>query len=70
MTIAIAVFQGAIKGTVKFTQPPNTKKVLIEIHLSGLSPNSQHGFHIHEAGDLTDQCMSMCSHFNPYHKDR
>ena len=25
-----------------------------------------HDFHIHEAGDLTDKCNSMCAHFNPY----
>jgi Cu-Zn family superoxide dismutase len=24
--------------------------------------------HVHEAGDLTDSCTSMCAHFNPYGK--
>ena len=72
MVIAIAVFQGStkgIKGTVRFTQTANTKKVLIEVNVTGLRPNSQHGFHIHEAGDLSDSCSSMCAHFNPFQKN-
>ena len=65
---AIAVFltpdENDIKGTVKFTEVGS--KIKIDLYLSGLKPNSLHGFHIHEAGDLTDKCTSMCSHFNPY----
>ena len=61
---AIAVFSDTIKGTVKFTEDNN--KIIIDVSVSGLKPNSLHGFHVHEAGDLTDRCMSMCSHFNPY----
>ena len=63
---AIAVFNDTIKGTVKFTEANDIKKVKIELNLSGLKPNSLHGFHVHEAGDLTDKCTSMCAHFNPY----
>ena len=40
----------------------------IEINLSGLTPNHKHGFHVHEAGDLSDHCKSACAHFNPYNK--
>ena len=40
----------------------------IDLHINGLNQNSLHGFHVHEAGDLTDKCTSMCSHFNPYSK--
>jgi Cu-Zn family superoxide dismutase len=61
---AISVFTEKIKGTVKFSEYGN--KVKIDVSLSGLKPNSLHGFHVHEAGDLSDQCTSMCSHFNPY----
>jgi Cu-Zn family superoxide dismutase len=65
---AIAVFNDTIKGTVKFTEDLNNV-VVIDLNLSGLKPNSLHGFHVHEAGDLTDKCTSMCAHFNPYGKN-
>lgn len=65
---ATAVFNDNIKGTVKFTEDLNNNVVLIDLNLSGLKPNSLHGFHVHEAGDLTDKCTSMCAHFNPYGK--
>lgn len=64
---AIAVFSGKIKGTVHFTQKGNGD-VEIELNLSGLKKNHSHGFHIHEYGDMSDSCESMCAHFNPYGK--
>jgi len=63
---AIAVFNDKIKGYVLFTEQNN--KIRIDLHISGLKSNSEHGFHVHEAGDLTDSCASMCAHFNPYGK--
>jgi len=66
---AIAVFDGKIKGTVHFTESVNDPNiVVIDIHLSGLRKNHLHGFHIHEYGDMSDKCTSMCAHFNPYGK--
>ena len=64
--MAIAVFEGKINGTVKFEE--EGKYTIIYIQLKGLSKNALHGFHVHEAGDLTDKCESMCAHFNPYNK--
>ena len=63
---AIAVFNDSIKGYVKFSEDLTNNMVKIDLHITGLIPNSLHGFHVHEAGDLTDKCNSMCAHFNPY----
>ena len=67
---AIAVFNGpTIKGTVKFTEDYNSGQVQIDVNLVGLKKNALHGFHVHESGDLTDKCESMCAHFNPFKKN-
>jgi Cu-Zn family superoxide dismutase len=63
---AIAVFNDSIKGTVKFSEDLTNNRVKIDLNITGLIPNSLHGFHVHEAGDLSDKCTSMCAHFNPY----
>jgi len=63
---AIAVFNDVVTGTVKFTEDLINNDVKIELNLKGLKINGLHGFHVHEAGDLTDKCTSMCAHFNPY----
>ena len=63
---AIAVFNSKVSGTVTFEE--QGEYIVIDIQLKGLSKNGLHGFHVHEAGDLTDKCESMCAHFNPYNK--
>ena len=66
---AIAVFDsGKVKGIVVFEENIREKHVIIQVQLSGLKKNALHGFHVHEAGDLTHKCESMCAHFNPYGK--
>jgi Cu-Zn family superoxide dismutase len=65
-TKAIAVFDTKkIKGTVCFIQKSSSQPVTIQVDLHGLRKNGIHGFHIHEYGDMSDQCTSMCDHFNP-----
>jgi Cu-Zn family superoxide dismutase len=67
--VAVAVFNlGKIKGFVHFVEDLKKNNVVININITGLKKNGLHGFHVHEAGDLTDQCTSMCAHFNPYNK--
>jgi len=63
---AIAVFNDNIKGWVKFSEDLVNNCIQVNLNITGLIPKSKHGFHIHEAGDLTDKCTSMCAHFNPY----
>jgi len=62
----IAVFSESVRGTVKFSEDIQNSRVKIDLNISGLIPNSLHGFHVHEAGDLSDKCTSACAHFNPY----
>ena len=63
---AIAVFTSNISGSVTFEEI--NEKVLVTVQLSGLKLNGLHGFHVHQAGDLSDGCESMCAHFNPFNK--
>ena len=63
---AIAVFTSNISGSVTFEE--KGEKVLVTVQLSGLKLNGLHGFHVHQAGDLSDGCESMCAHFNPFNK--
>ena len=51
-------------GTVTFTQ--NGAKVLVNADISGLTPNAEHGFHVHDKGDCSSgDGMSAGGHFNP-----
>lgn len=68
MIVATTLFDHPhIKGTVEFEEKGT--KVIIKGNLKSTKyKNSSHGFHIHEAGDLSDKCMGACAHFNPYNK--
>jgi Cu-Zn family superoxide dismutase len=52
------------RGTVSFTQDGDG--VRVRVTLTGLKPNAEHGFHVHEKGDCTSgDGMSTSGHFNP-----
>ncbi len=56
-----------VRGTVNFVQLGD--KVRVTANLSGLGPNGEFGFHIHEAGDCSSgDGMSAKGHFNPHGK--
>ena len=56
-----------VKGTVDFVQRGDKVRVMAKV--SGLRPNSEVGFHIHEAGDCgSGDGMSAKGHFNPQGK--
>jgi Cu-Zn family superoxide dismutase len=66
MKKAVCVFTNnsyKLEGYVLFTELKNNMK--IEIDLKGI-PEGNHGFHVHECGDLREGCKSLCSHFNPH----
>jgi len=54
-------------GTATFTQKGG--KVLVAANITGLKPNQEHGFHIHDKGDCSSgDGMSTGGHFNPQGK--
>jgi Cu-Zn family superoxide dismutase len=54
-------------GTAEFRQAGN--KVRVTANVTGLKPGSEHGFHVHEAGDCSSgDGMSAKGHFNPLGK--
>jgi superoxide dismutase, Cu-Zn family len=51
-------------GTVQFEQFED--KVVVSGQISGLKPNGEHGFHVHDKGDCSSgDGMSAGPHFNP-----
>ena len=52
-----------VKGSILFMQAPGTP-TLIKGTITGLQPG-EHGFHIHEFGDMSKGCESMGGHYNP-----
>jgi len=66
---AVCVFQDSeIKGHVLFREFKEQKKTVIILRLTGVPPG-EHGFHIHQSGDLREGCNSLCYHFNPCGKN-
>ena len=60
----VATNGNTVSGTVTFTQQGNAVRVAGEV--SGLAPNTEHGFHIHDKGDCSSgDGMSTGGHFNP-----
>jgi Cu-Zn family superoxide dismutase len=52
-------------GTVSFD--PQGDGVQVQARITGLKPNSEHGFHIHEKGDCSaPDGTSTGGHFNPH----
>ena len=56
-----------VRGTASFAEMGS--RVRVQASISGLKPNSEFGFHIHEVGDCSSgDGMSTKGHFNPYGK--
>jgi Cu-Zn family superoxide dismutase len=51
-------------GTVSFS--PKGDGVMVTVDISGLKPNAEHGFHVHEKGDCSGpEALNAGGHFNP-----
>jgi len=54
----------AAAGTVTFTMQGG--QVAVQARVTGLKPNAEHGFHLHEKGDCSSPDASSAGwHFNP-----
>jgi superoxide dismutase, Cu-Zn family len=51
-------------GTITFTQI-GSGMVMVEAKVSGLKPNSEHGFHVHAVPDCSGDGTKTGAHFNP-----
>lgn len=58
-----------MRGVASFSQENLLSPVKIAVVVKGLNPNSKHGIHIHEYGDLTEGCVTAGAHFNPEKKN-
>src|SRR5206468_10159421 len=52
-----------VRGTVMFQQIGDKVRVIADI--TGLAPNSKHGFHVHEGTECGDDGMLAKGHYNP-----
>ncbi len=56
-----------VNGTASMTQEGD--HVVVRATFSGLTPNREHGFHVHEKGDCSSpDASSAGGHFNPTHE--
>lgn len=66
--VIVATQGNNVKGMVTFTAVEGGVRVQAEV--SGLEPNTKHGFHIHQYGDLSSaDGTAMAGHFNPMNMD-
>lgn len=58
-----------VSGTVVFEEVADDK-IKVTANVTGLEPNSKHGFHVHQYGDITKpDGASAGGHFNPKNHD-
>ena len=53
-----------VSGAASFTTQAGA--ILVEANVTGLEPNTTHGFHIHENGDCGNADQAAGGHFNPF----
>ncbi|CCE64785.1 hypothetical protein TPHA_0I02840 [Tetrapisispora phaffii CBS 4417] len=70
MVKAVAILKGdtEVSGIVYFEQKSEDEPTTVTYEITGNTPNSERGFHVHEFGDVTNGCTSAGAHFNPFNK--
>lgn len=68
VTGQVVLMQAGFRGMHVRTKPNCPLTLLLNI--SGLPPNTIHGFHIHEYGDIVSAgCQSAGGHYNPFDRN-
>jgi Cu-Zn family superoxide dismutase len=62
---AVCVIVGQVVGVIFLTQRDPNSPTLITGTVKGLS-DGEHGFHVHEFGDVSNSCLSTGAHYNPF----
>ena len=57
--------QTGVKGTVQLKQDTASEQISISIDISGLTPGSTHGMHIHGSAVTGQNCTMAGGHWNP-----
>jgi Cu/Zn superoxide dismutase len=61
----VALFKGQeIVGGINFVQEQDSVVVRVSGIVSGLTKGN-HGFHVHEKGNISNDCIAAGAHFNP-----
>lgn len=68
VAVLMPIGDSKVSGVVYFVR--ENDNVHLRGSISGLPPNSTHGFHVHQYGDLTDnkEGLSAGGHFDPTHQ--
>ena len=61
--VCVLEHSDTVEGTILFKQQANGPTLIVG-KITGLTPG-EHGFHIHEFGDLSQGCESAGGHYNP-----
>lgn len=67
-TAVVTLYKGnEAVGDITFMQEQDGGAVKLSGTVSGLTPG-KHGFHVHEKGDVRNECVAAGGHFNPEKK--
>ena len=56
---------GDVSGLISISQMSGSSSATFSVNLSGLT-TGKHGLHVHQNGDISDNCVGAGGHFNPY----